>query len=79
MITDGVETTHGKAVRALIQRNDGDPIKDHWNEIQNIKNDVFGYDAIAIEYYPPQNEVVDQAHIYWIWIFPDGVIPKMTF
>lgn len=70
-----IPTTKGEATKVLIRANDHKPIKNHWREIQNIKNEIFGKEKIAIEYYPPESDLVDMANIYWIWIFPDGVLP----
>lgn len=41
-----------------------------WWEMQRIKNDIGGPDATAVEVYPPQGEVVDDADMYHIWIVP---------
>lgn len=76
MIMDGCLTTQGNAVRAMIQKHDDLPILNHWSEIQRIKNEIFGKEVMAIEYYPPESELENEHNIYWIWIFPDGVIPK---
>ena len=76
MVFDNAETTHGPAIQVLIQTNDDKPIVNHWREMQNIKNEIFGSEVMAIEYYPAESELIDFHNIYWIWIFPDGVIPK---
>lgn len=77
MIMDNAPTTHGNAIRAMVQTVDDKPIQNHWSEMQRIKSEIFGLDTMAIEYYPPSNELVDQHNIYWLWIFPDGIIPKL--
>lgn len=76
MIMDNAETDKGPAIRAMIQTVDDRPITNHWAELQRIKNEIFGTSVTAIEYFPPQSELVDQHNIYWIWIFPEGVLPK---
>jgi hypothetical protein len=76
MIDDQAATTHGPAIRAMIQNHTDTPIKNHWSEIQSIKNEIFGEETMAIEYYPANSELVNLHNIYWIWIFPAGVIPK---
>ena len=78
MIDDNANTTHGVAILAMVQNHTDTPIAGHWAELQNIKNIVFGKEATAIEYYPAESELVNQHNIYWLWIFPDGIIPKMT-
>jgi len=32
-------------------------------------------ETTAVEYYPAKSELVDEANIYWLWIFPEGVLP----
>lgn len=77
MVYANTQTTHGPAIQVLIQNHTDTPIINHWSEIQRIKNDLFGREAMAIEYFPPESELIDQHNIYWIFIFPDGVIPKL--
>jgi len=40
-----------------------------WADLQKIKNEIFGLDAWGIQYLPPQKEVVDQANMYWFYLF----------
>lgn len=79
MIDDNALTTHGKAIKALIQKHDDTPITFHWREMQKIKNEIFGRDVTAIEYYPAESQLIDQHNIYWMWIFPKDVIPIPCF
>lgn len=44
-----------------------------WWEMQRIKNELAGETATAIEVYPPQGEVVDEADMFHIWVMPDGL------
>jgi hypothetical protein len=74
MINDYAETTVGYAIRAMIQALSGEPVR-NWMDLQRVKNEVFGVDVIAIEYYPKQSELVNNAHIYWLWIYEPGQIP----
>lgn len=76
MIDDNAKTTGGTAIKAMIRKHDGEPFKNHWAEIQRIKNEIFGSDAIAVEYYPAEEDLADVANIYWIWLFPAGVLPE---
>lgn len=41
-----------------------------WWEAQRIKNEIAGVNATAVEVYPPQSEVVDDADAYHLWILP---------
>ncbi len=76
MIFDNIEVTSGTAIRVLIQKHDNKPIDNHWSEIQSIKNEIFGPEIAAVEYYPKESELINDKNIYWIWIYPEGVLPK---
>lgn len=76
MIYDNSPTTHGPATKALIQKHDDTPILNHWSTIQGIKNEIFGSETTAVEYYPAESALINRHNIYWIWIFPDDVLPK---
>jgi hypothetical protein len=75
MVYDNHKTDRGKAVCALIQKHDDTPIINHWRQIQNIKNEIFGEETTAVEYYPAQSNLMDDHNIYWIWIFPNNDLP----
>mgnify|MGYP003494831939 FL=1 len=49
-------------------------IRPTWPEAQRMKNELAGDDATAVEVYPPQGEVVDQADMYHLWVLP-GPLP----
>lgn len=78
MIQDDTPTTHGPAIKAMIQTVDDQPIRNHWPEIQKIKNEIFGPECVGIEYYPAESKLINTHNIYWLWIFPPGVIPLWT-
>jgi hypothetical protein len=42
-------------------------IRPTWWESQRIKNEIIGESATAVEVYPPQSEVVDEADMYHLW------------
>jgi hypothetical protein len=75
MIFDNAKSTHGPVCQVLIQSHFNKPIENHWATIQQIKNEVFGKEVVAIEYFPAESQLIDHHNIYWIWIFPDGVLP----
>ena len=77
MIYDDTPTTHGPATKVLIQKHDNSVFPDHWKELQRIKNEIFGRNVYAIEYFPAEGDKIDDFNIYWLWIFPDDVLPKM--
>ena len=41
-----------------------------WSHRQKIKNEILGNDYCAIEFMPPQDEVVDDANMFWIFSGP---------
>lgn len=41
-----------------------------WAEKQRIKNEIFGKERVAIEYFPPESKLVDEANMYHIWVYP---------
>lgn len=75
MIHDNHLTTTGVATLAMIQKHDDTPIFRHWSEMQKIKNEIFGEETTAIEYYPAESKLIDYHNIYWMWVFPEGALP----
>lgn len=75
MVYDNHITTHGPATRVMIQKHDDQPIMFHWREMQKIKNEVFGPETVAIEYYPAESKLINDHNIYWMWIYPPGILP----
>lgn len=75
MIKDDSPTTHGPAIRAMVQKHDDKPLPFHWREMQKIKNELFGPEAVAVEYYPPESQLENSHNIYWMWIYPKGILP----
>ena len=73
MINDNAMTTHGPAIRAMIQRHDDMPVS--WAEKQAVKNEIFGNESVAIEYYPAEKNLINHHNIYWLWIWPDKIMP----
>ncbi|WP_444876696.1 DUF7694 domain-containing protein [Brevibacillus daliensis] len=41
-----------------------------WAEKQRIKNELFGTERVAVEVFPAQSELVDEANMYHIWLLP---------
>lgn len=76
MINDHAQMTNGvTAIKAMVQRLDNTPIPRHWSEMQEIKNELFGSEAVGIEYYPAESELENTHNIYWLWILPEEAIP----
>lgn len=78
MVYDNMITDKCLATKALVQTWDDRPIVNHWREMQRIKNEIFGEETVGIEFYPKESELVDNFNIYWMWIFPDGVLPRVN-
>jgi len=76
MIHDDAPMTNGiKATRAMVQKHNDQPILNHWAEMQRIKNELFGTETTAIEYYPAESQLMNSANIYWLWILPPEHLP----
>lgn len=41
-----------------------------WDALQKIKNYVAGEDAVAIEIYPPEHELVYDVEMRHLWVMP---------
>jgi len=74
-INDNAMTTHGKAIRVMVQNHLDEPIRFHWREMQRIKNEIFGEETFAVEYLPAETQLINDHNIYWFWVFPEGVLP----
>ena len=53
-----------------------------WAEKQQIKDELFGENRVAVEVYPPKDRLIDTADVYHLWVFeknfrlPFGIHPK---
>lgn len=65
----------GKVQHITIESNTGEPVG--WSVKQQIKDELFGRDRIAIEVYPAKKELVDVMNIYHLWLLPKKF--KMPF
>ena len=43
-----------------------------WDELQNIKNEVFGKEAWAFEIFPPESELINTRNVRHLWLAKDG-------
>lgn len=43
-----------------------------WDELQQLKNEYFGADAVAIEVYPPHSHVVNSLPMRHLWKLGSG-------
>jgi hypothetical protein len=45
-----------------------------WDVLQIIKNELLGPDALAIEFYPPVHDVVDETNMRHLWEVPTDLL-----
>lgn len=64
-------TDWGIIEHLTIRRHDDKPIHS-WPDLQRIKNELVGEERVAIEIYPPESELVDNANLYHLWALPTG-------
>lgn len=62
----------------------GEPVHS-WGDLQQIKNEICGDEAEAIEVYPAESRKVDMGHTYHLWVFnsagfrvPVGWVTRMV-
>ncbi|MGG5368386.1 DUF7694 domain-containing protein [Enterococcus sp. DIV0240a] len=66
-----VETEkYGPVLHAAIRNVENTDIP--WCEKQRIKNELFGTEREAIEFFPRESELIDEANMYHLWVFPPG-------
>lgn len=61
-----------------IKRIDRMAIHD-WRDLQRIKNELAGDEALAVEVYPPESKLVDTANQYFLWVVPPAWIDVFAF
>lgn len=61
----------GDVRRVMIRWNDARPDHD-WTLFQNIKNDIFGEERVALEVFPTESNKQDVANMYWMFVMPEG-------
>ena len=64
-------TDRGDALQLVVRRHDEGEIEG-WDDLQRVKNELAGERRTAIEIYPPQDEVIDQAPLRHLWVLPAG-------
>lgn len=57
------------ALHVSFHRHDRKAIRD-WRHFQAIKNEVAGPERLAVEVFPPESRLVDEANEYHLWVFP---------
>lgn len=78
------DTVIGPMHHLSIRRNDRKPVHD-WNDLQWIKNQLVGPEFEAVELYPAESRLMDDANQYHLWVFmqegklfPFGVAKRAT-
>jgi hypothetical protein len=67
-------TPRGQVLHLKVRRRDGrDGIS--WDTLQAAKNDFVGRDALAVEIYPPEDCLVNEANIRHLWVIPEDWLP----
>ncbi len=61
----------GDVKLCMIRRND-ESAAVSWSDRQRIKNELFGVEAVAVEVFPAESELVDDANMFHLWILPEG-------
>lgn len=64
-------TAWGLTPHLRIMREDGGTLS--WDELQLIKNEYWGADAVAVEVYPPVSDLVDEIPARHLWLVPPEV------
>lgn len=55
----------------LISRHD-QGLHFSWSDLQRIKDELCGPERVAVEVFPPQSQLVDDAPIRHLWVLPEG-------
>lgn len=58
-------------LQVSIMRVDGKPGVP-WPDKQRIKDELVGEGRLAIEVFPPKDQLVDPANLYYLWVLPVG-------
>jgi len=66
-----VATDWGLVIHLWIRRHDGEMVRS-WSDMQRIKNELVGPERVAVEVFPPIDELVDQANLAHLWVLPEG-------
>ncbi len=62
---------HSGVTHLSIKRLDRAPIR-NWRHFQQIKNEVVGEEREAVEIFPAESRLADNANQYHLWVLPDG-------
>lgn len=65
-------------IHLSIRNNERKPIRD-WRHFQRIKNELVGTEREALELYPAESRLVDEANQYHLWVLPTGELFPFGF
>lgn len=77
-----INTEWGKVEHVTISHGDVANGDIPWSVKQEIKNELFGENRVAIEVFPAENRLVDVMDVYHLWVLPKkfkmpfGIHPK---
>ncbi|HEX8773708.1 MAG TPA: hypothetical protein VF735_08855 [Pyrinomonadaceae bacterium] len=55
----------------MIWREDKRPIQS-WDDLQRIKNGLRGYERTAIEVFPSESRLINEANLRHLWVLPES-------
>lgn len=62
---------HDPLLHLIVRRIDGGK-SFPWRDLQRIKDELVSPDRTAVQVHPPDYEVVDQANLAHLWVYPSG-------
>lgn len=66
-----IDTAIGTVEHLCIRNADNSDIS--WSEKQKIKNDLIGRKRTAIEIFPSESRLIDEAGMYHLWVLPEEI------
>ncbi len=68
----------GRFRHVKVHRSDHATMND-FNTLQEIKNMVLGEDAVAVQVFPAQRDMIDGSNTYhlWVWEGIEGEVPNL--
>ncbi len=70
-------TAWGDVLHLALRRNDESELRG-WDELQRAKNEVVGSHRVAVEVYPAEEEVINQANMRHLFVLPEGFELPLT-
>jgi hypothetical protein len=66
-----------EALHLVIRRHDEEEIRG-WSDLQRIKNEIAGSDRVAVEIYPREEDVIDEANLRHLFVLGPGELAPFT-